>query len=750
MKPRLILAALFLGLISPLSLESLPSERALWVLLGLAPPLALHRHGLLVSALLIGFVWAGLHHYQRLAERLPAELAGNPVLIEGVVAGLPEVTDTGWRFELVDARLAGDGRPLPRIRAQWFRGEPVAVGETWRFQAVLRRPRGMSNPGAFDYEAWLYAQNLGALASIRQGERIQPAATTWLPSHRDRIRLRLGEALRQSPASSRVLALVVGDRSVLSRHDWHLMQATGTSHLMVISGLHVGMLAATMFILVAGLGRLGLISPRWPALWFAAFPAVLVAALYAGLAGFAVPTQRALLMVILVLVARLLYRQPNAWTLWLGALVAVTLIEPAAPLRAGFWLSFMAVASLIFGLSGRLHIQGAWARWGRAQWAVSIGLWPWLILWGMPGSVLAPAVNVLAIPWVAMLVVPSALLGAVLVVVFEMSWLLNLSAMLLDWLFVALGRVAQLAAASRHQFPGWTGWLLGGAGVIALLSPLARLLWVPALGCLAALLLPAQPTPAEGELWVTFHDVGQGLSVLLQTRSHALLYDAGARFHTGFDLGEAVVLPALTARGIRRLDMLMLSHADNDHAGGAPAIHREIPVGKVLAGQHEDLPEALQAEPCVPGQGWEWNGVRFFTLYAAPPPAPPNERSCVLLARAGDAGVLLTGDVGIRGEYQMLGLDLRAQVLLAPHHGSRSSSSYAFIRAVDPRWVVFSAGHNNRYNHPHPQIVDRYRELGVEPVYTSRSGATRFALQDGRIRIDEHWRDAARRFWHEQ
>jgi competence protein ComEC len=245
-------------------------------------------------------------------------------------------------------------------------------------------------------------------------------------------------------------------------------------------------------------------------------------------------------------------------------------------------------------------------------------------------------------------------------------------------------------------------------------------------------------------------DGGQGLSVLVQTRQHALLYDAGARFSSGFDLGEAVVHPALTNLGVTGLDTLLVSHADNDHAGGAPAIVRLLSVDRVVAGQIEDQSPQLDAAACRPGEIWSWNAVDFEIVYSAPAPAPANERSCVLRVTTGSSGVLLTGDVGIRGEYQMLAHDLSAELLLAPHHGSRTSSSYALIRAVEPRWVVFSAGHSNRFNHPHPNVVARYRELAVEPVYTSRAGAVRFVFdkQHGGHR-DWNWRDSARRFWHE-
>lgn len=752
-RPRLILflPAFLLGLISPLMLEQLPP---LWLVGGLFL-LALWlwpwgQGGRFVAVALFGLIWALAGHWFTLHERLPHELDQQTLSIEGRIAGLPEATATGWRFQLSNARVRETGASLPFMRVHWYAGEPAMQGEFWQFEARLRRPRGMSNPGTFDYEAWLYAQGIGALASIRSGKRLDRQQGGGIDGMRSHVRDRLLLALGSTPGTERLLALIVGDRSVLSREDWLVLQATGTSHLMVISGLHVGLLAAAVFGLITLLGRFGLLRLAFPRIWLAAPLAILAAAVYAALAGFAVPTQRALLMVTLVLLARLLFRQPGPWFFWLTAMCLVVMFDPAAPLLAGFWLSFMAVGLLVFGMAGRLRQSGLWWRWGRAQWVIFIGLWPWLLLWGMPGSLIAPVINILAIPWVSLVVVPAALLGTLLELTMGISWLLWLAAEALNALFVALEWAAMWHMPSYLAFPGWINWGLGMVGILGLLSPLARIVWLPALACLPVLLASPQPRPADGELWVTVLDVGQGLSVLLQTRRHALLYDAGARLSSGFDLGEAVVYPALVTLGVDRLDVLLLSHADNDHAGGAGAMVERMPVSRVIAGQQEDQEPELQAQACRPGESWNWEGVNFEIIYSAPAPAPANERSCVLRVSSGENAILLTGDIGIRGEYQMLGRNLSAELLLAPHHGSRTSSSYAFIRAVEPSWVVFSSGHHNRFNHPHPNVVARYRELAVEPVYTSRAGALRFVL-DGRdsVRWDWGWRDSARRFWHE-
>ncbi|MFA5679288.1 MAG: DNA internalization-related competence protein ComEC/Rec2 [Pseudomonas sp.] len=748
----LLLVALIIGMLLPLTWASLPP---LW-LTTLLPLSALplcwwKRHFCYLIPLLMGLAWTSLFHHQAIDQRLAAELDGRRMVITAQVRGLPQPTETGWRFELEHAQLVETGQALPPIRAHWFQGEPVSPGERWRFEISLRRPAGMSNPGGFDYEAWLYAQGIGALGSVRNGTRLEaelrPSGIAVL---RHEIRRQLREVLADQPGGERLIALVVGDKSVLNRNDWLSLQATGTAHLMVISGLHVGMLAAAVFGVITLLGRSGMLLWPWPRLWLAIPLVILVAALYALLAGFDVPVQRALLMISLGLLIQLLYRQPGLWTFWLLTFAAVVAYNPAAPLRAGFWLSFMAVGLLLYGMHGRLNATNLWWRWGRAQWVVFVGLWPWLLLWSMPGSVSSPLANIVAIPWVSLLVVPAAMLGTVLLLLLDWPWLVQLSALLLNWLFAALEWIALIRPAERLAYPGWPGFVLGMMGVTALLSPLARPLALPAAACVLALLLPPQPRPPSGQLWVTVLDVGQGLSVLLQTAEHDLLYDTGARFASGFDLGEAVVHPALLALGVRKLDILLLSHADNDHAGGARYIVEHLPVARVLAGQASDQDDRLAVEACMPGQQWNWGGIQFDIVHSPPPPASANEQSCVLRVATGSGAVLLPGDVGIRGEYQMLVRELSADLLLAPHHGSRSSSSYAFIRAVDPRWVVFSAGRHSQYGHPHPQVVERYRELDAEPVYTATAGATRFVLDDtGKTRQAWAWRKHAQRFWHE-
>ena len=742
------LTALFVGLITPLSF---PALAPLWLIAAFGAAsftAATYRRWHPVALFLLGLAWACSHHQMTMGERLPEHFDNQRITFTGHVAGLPERSAVGWRFLVDNARDAETGEALPTMRAHWYAGEAVEPGERWRFVGSLRRPRGMSNPGGFDYESWLFAQQIGAVASIRSGKRIE-AGTQSLSHWRRLVRQRLSERLSAHPGGERLIALVVGDRSVLGDSDWQTLQATGTGHLMVISGLHVGMVSAAVFAMVSAMGWLGLLRVSFPQQWLAAPLALAAAAVYAGLAGFAVPTQRALLMVALVLLARLRYRQINPWVFWLGALCAVTILAPAAPLRAGFWLSFMAVGLLLLGMAGRLAVRGIWWRWGRAQWVIFVGLWPWLVLWGMPGSLTAPALNLIAIPWVSLVVVPAALLGTLAELYLGSESLLWLAAKALNGLFHILEHAASWRAPVMLAFPGWINWSIGAVGALALISPLSGILRVPALVCLVAFFQPMSRAPEPGGFWVTTLDVGQGLSVLIQTHSHVLLYDTGARLRSGFDLGEAVVYPALLELGVRKLDTLLLSHADNDHAGGAAALLERLPVARVLSGQATEL-AGLGAQPCQPGEAWNWDGVEFRVVYSAPPPAPANERSCVLRITGAWGSVLLPGDLGIRGEYQMLSEPLASDLLVAPHHGSRTSSSYAFIRAVSPRWVVFSSAFHSPFGHPHPKVVERYRELLAEPVYTARSGAIRFEFGESNPgTLSWRWRDEKRRFWHE-
>ncbi|MBC2657043.1 DNA internalization-related competence protein ComEC/Rec2 [Pseudomonas sp. MSSRFD41] len=726
-----------------LALGFLPALPPLWwllpvlVLAVLLLPFRTHP----VAFFLFGFSWACASAQWALDDRLASRLDGQTRWLEGRITGLPEVGAQVVRFELQGAQARRERLPR-RIRVSWRDGPPVKSGERWRLAVTLRRPVGLLNVQGFDYEAWLLARRIGAIGTVKDGQLLAPAQGAW----RDRLRQRL-LAVQAHGRGGGLAALVMGDGSGLTREDWQVLQDTGTVHLMVISGQHVSLLAGVIYLAVAGLARLGAWPARWPWLPWACGLGFLGALGYGLLAGFDVPVQRACVMVALVLLWRLRFRHlGSGWPLLL-ALDAVLLLEPLASLQPGFWLSFAAVAVLIFTFAGRLGAWRWWQSWTRAQWLIAIGLLPPMLALGLPISLSGPLANLLAVPWVSLLVLPPALLGCLLLplpVVGE--GLLWLAGGLLEGLFRVLGLIAGWWPAwVAPLLPGWI-WSLASLGASLLLLPPGVPLRILGWPLLLLVAWPPQPRVPFGEAEVWQLDVGQGLSFVLRTRSHAMLYDAGAR-SGDFDLGERVVVPTLQRLGIRQLDLMLLSHADNDHAGGALAVQRALPVRLVRSGEPEALPAILQAMPCESGVSWQWDGVRFSQWQWAGA-RDGNQASCVLQVEARGERLLLTGDIDIHAEQALLQgpLAQRTHWLQAPHHGSRTSSSMALLQRLAPDAVLVSRGRGNAFGHPHPQVVARYRSLGVALYDSAEQGALRLRL--GAFAPPYSVREQ-RRFWRE-
>jgi competence protein ComEC len=729
-----------------LVLRFLPALPSLWLLavLPVAGLMLLPFRSYPIALFLFGFTWACVSAQWALDDRLAQQLDSRTLWLQGQVVGLPGVGEGVVRFQLEQVVSRRDRLPA-RLRLAWYDGPAVRAGETWRLAVRLKRPHGLVNPQAFDYEAWLLAQRIGATGTVKSGELIAPASGTG--AWRDRLRQRL----LATPAHGRegaLAALVLGDDSGLSTADWQVLQNTGTVHLMVISGQHIGLLAALLYGLVASLARLGLWPRSWPWLPSACLLAFLGALAYGVLAGFEVPVQRACVMIGLVLLWRWRFRHLGVWLPVLVALLAVLLGEPLASLQPGFWLSFGAVMLLILIFSGRL---GAWPWWStllRAQWAMAIGLLPLLLALGLPVSASGPLANLVAVPIVGFLVVPLALLGTLLLPLPGVgATLLWIAGGVLDLLFELLTQLALwLPAWLPSALPFWA-WLLVALGALVLLLPAA----FPMRSLGALLLLPLlfspQQRPEYGRAEVWMLDVGQGLAVLVRTQSHDLLYDAGPRFGE-FDTGERVVLPSLRALDVRALDLLLISHADNDHAGGAAAIQRGLPVRQVLSGEADKLAPSLQAQACASDQHWQWDGVQFST-WRWDGASDGNQASCVLRIEANGERLWLTGDIDSQAERALLNSDLSmpAEWLLAPHHGSRSSSSAAFLEKVRPAAALVSRGAHNAFGHPHAEVIERYRTLEARLYDTVEQGAVRIRL--GAFEPAQGLRYRAR-FWREK
>lgn len=596
--------ALALGLLALRFLPALPPAAGVLAMCVLALMLLPFRSHPL-AFFLLGLSWACISAQWALDDRLQPALDGQTRWVEGRVTGLPQQTSTGVRFELTDGR-SPKARLPKRIRVAWHGGPPVRSGERWRLAVTLKRPSGVLNFHGFDHEAWLLAQRIGATGSVKDGERLAPARNAW----RDAVRQRL-MAVDAQGREAGLAALVLGDGSGLAAEDWRVLQDTGTVHLLVISGQHIGLLAGLIYGLVTLLARYGCWPPAWPWLPWACGLAFAAALGYGLLAGFGVPVQRACVMVGLVLLWRLRFRHLGAWWPLLLAFNGVLILEPLASLQPGFWLSFAAVAVLVLAFGGRLGPWSAWQAWTRPQWLIAIGLFPLLLVLGLPISLSAPLANLFAVPWISLVVLPLALLGTVLVAVpFVGEGLLWLAGGALDGLFRALALLAgHLPAWIPAEVPmGY--WLVSVAGAVLLLLPrgvpLRPMGW-PML--LLAVFPPREPVP-HGQVEVVQLDVGQGQALVLRTRHHTLLYDAGPRSGE-VDLGARVVLPSLRKLGVEVLDMMLLSHADADHAGGAAAIARGLPIRRVVGGETRGLPAFLGTEPCVSGEQWEWDGVSF-------------------------------------------------------------------------------------------------------------------------------------------
>ena len=719
-----------------------------------------------IAVFVLGFLFAGARGQLQLADTLPPENEGRDVAVIGVVSGLPQEFDRGLRFDFEVEQA--QARVPQNISLAWYRGQredewplfrEVHAGERWRLTVRLKRPHGNFNPHGFDYEAWLFERGIRATGYVRSrlpNERLDefvPRPGTLVERLRERIRERFAAALPDGEFAGVLVALAVGDQHAIDADKWRLFNRTGTTHLMSISGLHVTMVAGLVYWLAAGLWRrVPALALRLPAQQAGVAAGWLAALTYTLLSGFGVPAQRTLYMLSVVAAALWLRRTTAPSRVLLLALLVVLLIDPWAVMSAGFWLSFGAVALLFQAGSGRVGRQRWLATWGRTQWAVTLGMIPALLALFQQFSLVSPLANAVAIPLVSLVVTPLALIAA-LVPFDPLLWLAH---WILALLMAFLGWLAKLPVAVWQQ-PAPAAW----AVVVAVIGCLWLLLprGVPARWAGGVLLLPLlltpPPRPEAGELRVTTLDVGQGLAVHVQTASHDLLYDAGPQFSADSDSGERIVLPYLRALGVQRLDGIIVSHQDNDHAGGAASVLGALPVAWLASSLPDDDP--LRAAPvaqrrCVGGENWEWDGVRFEVLHPPAadydqPPRKSNDMSCVLKIAAPGGSVLLAADVEGATEARLAEQPLRADFLVAPHHGSRSSSSADFVAAVQAGTVIFPVGYRSRFNHPHPEVVARYAATGARLLRTDRDGAVtlRIAPDTGTV-IRE--REQSRRYWH--
>lgn len=681
----------------------------------------------LLGGVLCGLTWSGVCHWAALDSRLPANSDGALGLSvrlesapESVVAGVGRPPAARFQARIVAAEAAPRRLVGRCLRLSWY--DPpacLARGQIWRVQAIVKRPWSYANPGGFDYERWLLGARIDGTGWIRGGELLLDPAPSRLAGIRGRLAAAVEAAPLQHPGL--LLALLLGRAGGVPEPVWDLLRATGTVHLMVVSGLHVSLAAAAGMMLAGWLVRL---APQLP-LWLNARQAGclgggLAATAYAVVAGAGLPAVRALLMAGAGLLLLCGGRSRSAGAALLLVLAAVLLVEPLAVHRQGFWLSFAAVAVLIVCFA-RPAGGGRWRAAVAAQLGLSVGLLPLVAVFtgSLPWTGLAA--NLLAVPALTLAVVPLTLAGGLAALAWQPAaaglWALADRALagILIWLQWLGGLPAATAA-------GGTGALLAAqlAGLWWLLRPVpARRLLV--LMCAVLPLAPRLVALPHGAFRVLALDVGQGTAVLVDTRRHRLLYDTGPRYPGGFETGSAVVVPSLLATGPPRLDTLILSHDDLDHTGGAAAVQAALAPRRVLGGP------ATPAADCH-GKRWAWDGVRFEVLrIVRPPDADDNDASCILRVDDGRYSLLIAGDISRRVEASLVRTlaagGRRVDLLFAPHHGSGTSSSRSLVRVARPALVFVSAGHDNRFGHPHPDVVRRYADVGAPLLITGREGA---------------------------
>ena len=741
----------------------------------------------LLGALLVGAGASGWRASLRLADGLASSLEGRDVVVTGIVASLPQLGASGlrFRFEIESATLGAEPAVVPPLLALgWYQGfnddaalsapqRELRAGQRWRWTVRLRQPHGNLNPHGYDYELNLFEQGVRATGYVRDAPALLLERAAGYPV--ERLRQRVRDAIYASVPDRRaagvLAALAVGDQGAIERDDWDLFRNTGVAHLMSISGLHITMFAWLAGLGVAALWRRSAHASLWlPVPHAARWGGLLAALAYAVFSGWGVPSQRTVWMLATVTVLQTFgVRWP--WLLvLLVAGVVVTAFDPWALLQAGFWLSFMAVGLLMASAPGALHDAAddaaasvaGWRGWRRRLGSIlqaglrtrviaTLGLTPLTLVFFQQVVNIGFVANLFAIPFVTLVITPLALLGTIVVPLWTVgAWCVQVLVVALGWLAAMPGAVWTVPAA-----PAWAQ-LAGLVGAALLVLPLP---WrVRALAPVLALplLLPPRELPAEGQFDLLALDVGQGTAVLVRTRSHLLVYDAGPQYSRDSDAGQRVVLPLLRARGEARIDRLVLSHRDSDHVGGARALLTALPVGELLSSLEPGHPLlSLHPRPtrCEAGQGWTWDGVRFDVLrppaddYARGP--KPNALSCVVRVSGGGRSALLTGDIEREQEAALVaeqGVALASDVLIAPHHGSRTSSSAAFLDAVAPTSAVFQAGYRSRFGHPAPDVVERYRVRGIATYASPACGAWHWPPPASGAPTCE--RDRVRRYWH--
>ena len=750
-----------------------------------------------VAALAVGFCWSAVVATVMFGTTIPAAMEKKDVVISGQVIGAPLATDRYQRFDFQVEQLMWRGTVYPspgKIRLKLYQNQPqILSGQQWRFTARLKQARGYHNPGAlFDYEAYLFHHHLRATGYVRNHPPpllLKAQSSFSIAAFRQRVAGFIRTSLNDSEQAGLVAALVVGIRNDMNQRTWEVLLRTGTIHLVAISGLHIGLVSGLALLLGSWCWRFaGALPLRVPAPKVGVLIGLLAGLIYALLAGMTIPTQRAVCMLAVVAAAMFFQRRPFGTETLVIALAVVLAVDPLATLSAGLWLSFGAVVILVLGVTRtRQHLSDTQASasfnatattdatdapnatdainlarkflhklgaWSAIQIGLFVGMAPLLLALFHRVSLVAPLANLVAVPVIGMIAVPVALLGLILyfigledaaVLAFQCAlWIIEWLWVLLEWLSASDWSVWQQPSPPLWSLP------LAAVGVCLLLSPgvfparWSGLVW------LLPLFSVTPNVPAAGEFRYTMLEVGHGLASVVQTRNHLLVYDAGPRFKGGLDAGQTVVVPFLQQLDADTIDEFIISHGDNDHIGGHRAVLKRFKVKRILTSVPASIPTS---QPCHAGQSWVWDEVRFEMLWPSlqifeGDITNENDASCVLKVSSEFGSILLTGDIGKPAERALAnsGRNLAADVLQAPHHGSKTSSTEVFLSRVQPSIALASIGYLNRYGHPHEVVAKRYARRQI-PVYkTADEGAITASFTATGIIIRGH-RGSIRKYW---
>lgn len=726
---------------------------------------------ILLGATLLGFAYAAWIAETRLSDSLPDAWQGRDITLTGVVAEMPRAHERGQRFVFDVETVETEGADVPRkillatyaANKDTNKDAPVSVhaAERWRFTVRLKQPHGTSNPHGHDFEAWMLERSLGATGYVHpKGDRqrlAQEANGYLIERLRERVRDHFQQKLQGAPYAGILVALAVGDQASISASQWKMFTRTGINHLMSISGLHITMLSGMFFALTYWLWRRSArLTLHFPARKAAALVGLLAALGYALISGFEIPAQRTLYMLATFAAMLMLSRNVAPSQMLAAALMVVVLADPWAVRAPGFWLSFGAVMLIFYVTANRLQ-QPHWLRaYGVVQWAMMVGLIPPLLALFQQLSLVSPLANALAIPLVSFVVVPLTLLGALP----PLDWILPVAYQALSLCMGYLQWLDQLPVAVwiQHAPPPWS-IALGVLGAAWILAPSGFPLRSLGVILLLPMFMVTPATPAPNTARILIFDVGQGLAVAVQTAHHTLLFDTGPDFSGEADSGNRILIPSLRALGVTRLDGLILSHGDLDHVGGTPSVLEVLTpewIKTSIPANYELLGSAPALSPCLDGDRWEWEGVTFEILHPGTANAGGkihnNDLSCVLRISIGSEQVLLVGDIERKSEARLLATHrdkLPATLLVAPHHGSKSSSTPDFVAAVAPRHVIFTSGYRNRFHHPHPTVVTRYAKHGAALLRSDRDGAILVEMDSSGMSL-EPYRQTHRRYWTHQ